>query len=145
MTAPRYASRASHGLAAVRVGVRPATPASASRGTPRLVPATPAATALDLPPYRLDGICDQTDPDAFFPEVGEPSGPARAVCARCPVRVECLTWALLNDERHGVWGATSPPQRTRLRLEAGRTGTGVLEVARAAGLLPALDVEREAA
>jgi hypothetical protein len=146
MAAIRYASRASHGLAAVRVGVRPVTLTPTGRGgLPKAAAVTPAAAALNLPPHRMDGICNTTDPDAFFPEVGEPTAPARAVCAGCPVRVECLTWALLNDERHGVWGATSPPQRTRLRVEAARTGAGVLEVARAAGLLPALGVEREAA
>jgi len=143
MTAPRYASRASHGLAAVRVGVRPVSPAPA--GTPKPATITPAAAALDLPPYRMAGICNQTDPDAFFPERGEPTGPARAICNRCPVRAECLTWALLNDEPHGVWGATSSQERHQLRVEADRTGNGVLEVARTAGLLPALDDEREAA
>ena len=70
MAAIRYASRASHGLAAVRVGVRPVTLTPTGRGgLPKAAAVTPAAAALNLPPHRMDGICNTTDPDAFFPEV----------------------------------------------------------------------------
>lgn len=34
------------------------------------------------------------------------------VCARCPVWEACLTEALERGE-HGVWGGTSPHQRSR--------------------------------
>lgn len=40
---------------------------------------------------------------------------ARAVCATCPVRAECLTYAMDNSERHGVWGGMSVKERQRLR------------------------------
>jgi hypothetical protein len=48
---------------------------------------------------------------------------ARLICARCPVAVLCLTDALINDERYGVWGGTSGRQREKLRgrLAAGET------------------------
>lgn len=29
---------------------------------------------------------------------------AGAICAACPVRIECLTEAISNGERHGIWG-----------------------------------------
>jgi hypothetical protein len=32
---------------------------------------------------------------------------AREFCAKCPVIEECLTQALTNRERYGVWGGTT--------------------------------------
>jgi WhiB family redox-sensing transcriptional regulator len=40
----------------------------------------------------------------------------RLVCADCPVRVECLNYALSNGERHGLWGGASPRQRIDMRM-----------------------------
>lgn len=42
---------------------------------------------------------------------------ARAVCAGCPVKQECLDWALSRREQFGVWGGTSGRQRARMRAE----------------------------
>lgn len=39
---------------------------------------------------------------------------ARAVCAGCPVKRECLQWALERREQFGVWGGTSGRQRARM-------------------------------
>ena len=39
----------------------------------------------------------------------------KAICAECPVRAECLEHAVINNERHGVWGGLSPRQRQPLR------------------------------
>jgi WhiB family transcriptional regulator, redox-sensing transcriptional regulator len=51
--------------------------------------------------------CRQADPEAFFPEKGEPGNYAKRVCARCMVKVECLQWALETDQRFGIWGGMS--------------------------------------
>jgi WhiB family redox-sensing transcriptional regulator len=59
--------------------------------------------------------CRETDPALFFPEDGRQAEPARRICRRCPVTRECLDAAMSGDERHGVWGGTSPNQRTILR------------------------------
>lgn len=40
---------------------------------------------------------------------------ARATCAGCPVKEECLEYALVNNERWGVWGGTTPPERAAMR------------------------------
>jgi WhiB family transcriptional regulator, redox-sensing transcriptional regulator len=34
-------------------------------------------------------LCAQVDPELFFPEKGQPSRKALAVCAACPVRETC--------------------------------------------------------
>lgn len=39
---------------------------------------------------------------------------ARAVCARCPVRSECLEFALETREQHGMFGGLTPDQRKAL-------------------------------
>ena len=39
---------------------------------------------------------------------------ARAVCLSCPVREECLTHALNEKERFGMWGGLTPIERRRI-------------------------------
>jgi WhiB family redox-sensing transcriptional regulator len=68
--------------------------------------------------WMRDGLCAQTDPEAFYPAVGENATDARAVCAACPVRSQCLAYALEHDERFGVWGGTSERERRALRRDA---------------------------
>jgi WhiB family redox-sensing transcriptional regulator len=36
---------------------------------------------------------------------------ALAVCGECPVRSECLNWALNNLETEGIWGGLLPSER----------------------------------
>lgn len=40
---------------------------------------------------------------------------AKSVCEGCPVREDCLEWALDNDEQHGIWGGMTKRERDRLR------------------------------
>lgn len=61
--------------------------------------------------------CTEVDPEIFFPERGGSSKAARAVCADCPVKMECLEYALNNKEQFGIWGGTSERERRRLRRE----------------------------
>ena len=67
--------------------------------------------------WRLDALCAETDPEAFFPEKGGSTREAKRVCAGCSVRAECLEFALANDERFGIWGGLSERERRRVRLE----------------------------
>ena len=55
--------------------------------------------------------CAETDPEMFFPEKGESTGPAKRVCAGCEVWAECLQDALDRGERFGVWGGLSERER----------------------------------
>ena len=36
---------------------------------------------------------------------------AKAICARCPVRDECLAYALQIREAHGIWGGLNEMER----------------------------------
>uniref|UniRef100_UPI0038B3741C WhiB family transcriptional regulator n=1 Tax=Georgenia wutianyii TaxID=2585135 RepID=UPI0038B3741C len=63
-------------------------------------------------------LCAQTDPEAFFPEKGGSTREAKRVCTSCEVRVECLEYALANDERFGIWGGLSERERRKLKRRA---------------------------
>ena len=59
--------------------------------------------------------CAQVGGDMWYPEQGESVEPAKQVCARCPVKAECLDFALETGDRWGVWGALSDRQRRAVR------------------------------
>ena len=65
--------------------------------------------------WQTDALCAQTDPEAFFPEKGGSTRDAKRICTTCEVKAQCLDYALLNDERFGIWGGLSERERRRLR------------------------------
>lgn len=67
--------------------------------------------------WQTKARCTEVDPEIFFPERGGSSRAARAVCADCEVRLECLEYALNNKEQFGIWGGTSERERRRLRKD----------------------------
>ncbi|MET8174377.1 WhiB family transcriptional regulator [Streptomyces clavifer] len=75
--------------------------------------------------WRMHAACRNEDPDLFFP-IGS-TGPAlvqtedaKAVCATCPVREQCLEWALENGQDSGVWGGLGENERRALKRRARR-------------------------
>jgi WhiB family redox-sensing transcriptional regulator len=63
--------------------------------------------------------CKDEEPELFFPlsDLGpgaRQTAQAKAVCARCPVRSECLGYALDHGLDHGVFGGTTADERRRL-------------------------------
>lgn len=68
--------------------------------------------------WQSEALCAQTDPEAFFPEKGGSTREAKRVCTACSVRVECLEYALEQDERFGIWGGLSERERRRLKKQA---------------------------
>jgi WhiB family redox-sensing transcriptional regulator len=58
--------------------------------------------------------CAHFPTDRFFPSEAESSADAVAVCEGCPVRLECLDYALRHRLVHGVWGATTEVERKRM-------------------------------
>jgi WhiB family transcriptional regulator, redox-sensing transcriptional regulator len=59
--------------------------------------------------------CLQANADCFFPEKGGSTREAKRICSTCTVRLECLHYALANDERFGIWGGLSERERRRLK------------------------------
>ena len=67
---------------------------------------------LNRPNWQAQGLCHKQT-ELFFPEkiTLEGAAQAKAICARCPVQMECLEMAYRNDERDGIWGGLTPLER----------------------------------
>lgn len=69
--------------------------------------------------WRADAACKGIDPELFFSSEDLPNkqdrlereGAAKAVCARCAVRPDCLEYAIAAGERYGIWGGLNPQER----------------------------------
>lgn len=48
---------------------------------------------------------------------------AKSFCARCPVREECLEYALSAREGHGIWGGLNEMERRRLLRQRARVAS----------------------
>lgn len=57
--------------------------------------------------------------DLFYPARGDNDGfhAAKAVCDRCPVKAECLEFAMRFEETEGIWGGTCGRERRALRRD----------------------------
>jgi WhiB family redox-sensing transcriptional regulator len=71
---------------------------------------------MRVPTQFENPLCSEVDTELFFPNNGErfQAATAKNVCKKCPHITECFEWAL-NNERYGIWGASSPRERDRLR------------------------------
>lgn len=65
--------------------------------------------------WRFRAACRGVNPEVFFPEIGENATEAKAVCAACPVKADCLAHAVSIPERHGIFGGLSAKERRGMR------------------------------
>lgn len=89
-------------------------------GTPLIYSWLTHAWTSDELAWQDSALCRQFYPDLdlWFPE--QHAGPhaikrAKELCGECPVRNQCLDYALTNDERFGVWGGLTEKERHDLR------------------------------
>lgn len=77
------------------------------------------------------GACRGEDPQLFYPPVAPHKISAahvdrvRPICRTCPVFNGCHAWAVAN-ELDGIWAATSPTNRERLRRAMGIAAPSVV-------------------
>jgi WhiB family redox-sensing transcriptional regulator len=84
--------------------------------TLEIPPVILAAPVTDERPWVVFSACRDKDPDIFFPATKEESDVAISICLTCPVRSECLAYALEARERFGIWGGLTDKKRwSRLR------------------------------
>ncbi|MFE5369207.1 WhiB family transcriptional regulator [Streptomyces mirabilis] len=68
---------------------------------------------LTSPVFDDQAACAGEDPETFWDDTL--LGLARSICRGCPVREQCLAWALDHGESEGVWGGLSAKERRGLR------------------------------
>jgi len=68
-----------------------------------------------------DAACRGMNVEVFYLEHGhsDKAKIAKAICATCPVRVECAEYAIDTCEAFGIWGGLSPKERQQIRSERG--------------------------
>jgi WhiB family transcriptional regulator, redox-sensing transcriptional regulator len=76
---------------------------------------TSALADAALGEWTERALCTQADPEIFFPPKGDPGTEAKQICASCPVREECLTYAIEADEKFGIWGGLNRAARLHVR------------------------------
>jgi len=64
--------------------------------------------------WKSEGVCAQTDPDAYFPEPGGSSRDAKQTCMVCEVRPQCLQYAIDTEQYWGVWGGVTQNELRRM-------------------------------
>jgi WhiB family transcriptional regulator, redox-sensing transcriptional regulator len=78
-----------------------------------------AAHPPRLPPgehWRSAAACRSVDPELFFPisysgKCLDQVAQAKAICAGCQVRRQCLAFALRTRQAHGIWGGLTEQER----------------------------------
>jgi len=65
--------------------------------------------------WRDAAECQYADPELFFPVSPSKEAQAKAVCARCPVWRNCLSYAFATGQDAGIWGGLTENER-RLEL-----------------------------
>jgi WhiB family transcriptional regulator, redox-sensing transcriptional regulator len=78
------------------------------------------------PGWHTAALCP-ADPDLFYGHEGENRqdaaqrvAKAKAICGECPVRAECLGYALGRPEQYGIWAGKTELERRALRRQAQR-------------------------
>lgn len=62
--------------------------------------------------WRLQAACRGVDTELFVSSARRNNySAARPICEPCPVREECLSYAVENTITLGLWGGMSPRQR----------------------------------
>ena len=67
--------------------------------------------------WRAGALCAETDPDLWFSPGALEHKEAKRICRDCPVRRECLDYAMLGSIDHGVWGGLTERERRRVRRQ----------------------------
>lgn len=130
----------SHNARAPATWTRRPGPEGHHRGPVKEVSGVTATIIADRPvSFTLPGLVADTvregrsacsapgvDPSWFYPEPGdtETEAYAKRICCACPLRAECLEYALEHDEVWGVWGGLAEGERPRPLAYRPRTCRG---------------------
>lgn len=79
--------------------------------------------------WQAQALCAQTEPELFFAPGAVEHRTAKKICRSCPVRKECLSYAMDAAVDHGIWGGLTERERRNYRRKAGAAGWRSLVVA----------------
>ena len=63
--------------------------------------------------WQDEAKCIGIDSEIFFPDRDSRDVSYKKCCFDCPVRAECLEYALVYDQ-YGIWGGTTEKERRRI-------------------------------
>ena len=77
----------------------------------------------DDPRISETAACRGVDPGLFYFEKGQNAKEAKDICMNnCKIMGDCMLYALIKNEKDGVWGATSPKKRSLIRRNLRKRG-----------------------
>ena len=81
----------------------------------------------EMKPFGIDPFfADDADEGETYDTYSLRVKAAKAACERCPIRAECLEYALVANVPDGIWGGTTPHERREIgrRLRKSRAKKG---------------------
>ncbi len=69
--------------------------------------------------WRARALCARSDPELWFSVGALEHRLAKKTCRVCPVRRECLAYAMDSCVDDGIWGGLTERERRWLRQQAG--------------------------
>jgi WhiB family transcriptional regulator, redox-sensing transcriptional regulator len=84
------------------------------------------ADLLVRPERQTRAGCRGMSLNLFFPVRGESRATAKAVCASCEVRVECLDAATVDESTEGIWGGEGTKDRRQMRRGVAEMETALI-------------------
>lgn len=73
-----------------------------------------------IPEWMYQAACAEVGGDLWYPEKGSNGvviDRVRAICAACPVKSQCLDYAMSNVEIWGIFGGLTYKERQKLGRE----------------------------
>ena len=61
--------------------------------------------------WMAKAACSDDHPDEFFPHATAQTAETHPSCVRCPVRPDCLSYALTTQQEYGIWGGEGEQTR----------------------------------
>ena len=79
--------------------------------TPSTITTNGEHMSLTINAWREKRACAGMATANFFPQTRGIAKKTIAVCDECPVKWDCLNYAVINGIEHGIWGGTTESQR----------------------------------
>jgi WhiB family redox-sensing transcriptional regulator len=102
-----------------------------------------------LGPWHDDAACKRAPEIDFFPNMDDRRDvreamekEAKTICRLCPVKDECLAYALKYSSLQGIWGGTNDAERRTMRRRSGTARRSMGDCPECKGPTPTVHVTR---